>query len=124
MTKSKAACLAFALTMALSPGAALALDGNDVLRTCENTSGYNEGFCLGYLLGVVDSLMNGAAPLICNNDRTGNVTFAQMRDIVLKYLRDHPENRHCGAIDITYVALRNLFPCGGKPVRPVPASLC
>jgi len=124
MTKSKAACLALALTMLLSSRAALAFNGNDILATCENTSGYNEGFCLGYLFGLVESLMNGAVPLICRTDRTNNVTFAQIRDIVLKYLRDHPGNRHCGAIDITYVALRNFFPCGGKPMPPLPASLC
>jgi len=66
-----------------------------------STSGYNEGFCLGYLKGIVDSLVNGAVPLMCRNDSADRITFGQMRDIVLKYLRDHPENRHCGAIDIT-----------------------
>jgi hypothetical protein len=115
--------LAFALTIALmlSPRAALALDGNQILQTCENTSGYNQGFCLGYLMGVVDSLVNGAAPVMCTNDF---VTLGQMRDIVLKFLSDHPESRHCGAIDITYVSLRNLFPCPGKPMPPLPRTLC
>jgi Rap1a immunity proteins len=115
--------LAFALTIALmlSPRAALALDGNQILQTCENTSGYNQGFCLGYLMGVVDSLVNGAAPVMCTNDF---VTLGQMRDIVLKFLSDHPESRHCGAIDITYVSLRNLFPCPGKPMPPLPPTLC
>lgn len=118
--------LAFALTIALmlSPRAVLALDGNQMLQTCENTSGYNQGFCLGYLMGVVNSLVNGAVPLMCKNSKNDFVTLGQMKDIVLKFLSDHPESRHCGAIDITYVSLRNLFPCPGKPMRPLPPTLC
>jgi hypothetical protein len=108
--------LAFALTaLMLSPRAVLALDGNQILQTCENTSGYNQGFCLGYLMGVVDSLVNGAAPVMCTNDF---VTLGQMRDIVLKFLSDHPESRHCGAIDITYVSLRNLGFMASAKIKP------
>jgi hypothetical protein len=46
----------FALTflVTLWSSSAFALYGSDVLKTCENTSGYNEGFCFGYLLGAVD----------------------------------------------------------------------
>jgi hypothetical protein len=90
---------------------------DDGLATSGDVDMLDNDFLLGALAAV-------AIATLCKNDRTGNVTLAQLRDIVLKYLRDHPENCHCGAIDITYVALRNFFPCGGKPMPPVPASIC
>jgi hypothetical protein len=118
------AVLSLLLELGISQSPAHAFDGNQVLQLCENTGGYNEGFCLGYLLGLVDSLINGAAPIMCRSESSDHITLEQNRDIILKYLRDHPENRHCGAIDITCAALRTLFRCSGKSLPPMPAKLC
>jgi hypothetical protein len=37
--------------------------------------------------------------------------FRQFRDIVVKFLLDHPEQRHVGAASLGYAALSAVFPC-------------
>lgn len=61
------AVLSLLLELGISQSPAHAFDGNQVLQLCENTGGYNEGFCLGYLLGL--DLINGAAPICAEANR-------------------------------------------------------
>jgi len=42
----------------------------------------------------------------------------QLKDIVVKYLRDHPETRHFEAYALVYVALGQAFNCKLLSVTP------
>ncbi len=41
------------------------------------------------------------------------VTNGQVRDVVVKYLKDHPEERHFLASILAVKALSKAFPCKG-----------
>ena len=40
-----------------------------------------------------------------------NVTQGQVLDVIVKFLEDHPQNRHQNATVLISVALRDAFPC-------------
>jgi len=84
--------LAFGLTIALVlwSRAALALTGNELLKRCEDNDAVQRAFCVGYVIGVADMVEEGPSGLICV--ATG-VSNGQLSDIVVKFLRDHPERR-------------------------------
>ena len=81
--------------------------GNKLYSRCSSPNNSLEHvYCLGYVAGATDSLqMDGH---ICVPD---NVTVAQAVDVVMKYLRDHPEDRHFLAPSLADLALRQAFPC-------------
>lgn len=62
--------------------------------------------CLGYVLGVADTL--GATGNACIPPDTME---DQTRDLVIKYLHDHPESRHLGAASQVGISLMTAFPC-------------
>lgn len=85
------------------------VNGNQLLAMCE-TNGVE---CARYTEAVSDTLdamegMGGMKEYYCS---TNGVTVGQIRDIVLKYLREHPESRNEGAAGIAFVALADVFPC-------------
>jgi hypothetical protein len=62
----------------------------------------------GYIRGVLDTLEEtGAAPLCIR----GGVTNAQLGEIVLRYLRAHPEEWDLSGALIVHRALSKAFPC-------------
>jgi hypothetical protein len=80
--------------------------GNEFLRECEPTP---TAFCLGVAAGYSDMLaVNGQ---ICKQH---SVTVAQVKDVIVKFLREHPENRHYSAASLAGVALTDAFPCPQK----------
>lgn len=83
--------------------------GNDVFGYCEG-SAKNSAHCIGYTTGIVDALASG--PIFgwaaCVPEK---VSAAQARDIVVKYLRDNPQERHYSAAGIAAKALSVAFPC-------------
>jgi hypothetical protein len=89
--------------------------GNQLLDECNPASGYNSfasGMCIGYVTATVDTLsfipgMGFCLPLAS--------TKGQIRDVVLKYLQDHPADRHSVAASLVTVALWESFPCPTKP---------
>jgi Rap1a immunity proteins len=107
-----AARLAFVvviLALALWPRAARAYDGNELLRMCNDPNPTNSGFCLGYTNGVSDTLETFNVACL-----SLGVTTGQVRDIVIKYLRDHPDQRHHNADFLATRALLVAFPCEDK----------
>jgi hypothetical protein len=94
-------------------GAALAaVDG----QKRDNSNVMGIGFCLGLMRGMLDmnqiyvAHLKGAA-LFCQPDESTNDQAAR---IVLKYLRDHPEELHKPGTVLTFTALRGAFPCAKK----------
>jgi hypothetical protein len=90
--------------------------GNDLLDDCSAKSGDNPvkaGACLGYVTGVADVLGGGT---VIDGIRACFVTATtgQLKDVVLRYLNEHPETRHLVAASLVARALSEAFPCPKK----------
>jgi hypothetical protein len=84
------------------------LDGNKLHEWCQSE---NPISCLAYVLGVSDVLTGGHFDpkyKLCDGP---NATIRQYRDIVIKYLDDHPEERHVSAWSLVSLALHDAFQC-------------
>ncbi|MBZ9654021.1 Rap1a/Tai family immunity protein [Phyllobacterium lublinensis] len=85
--------------------------GNALQEECLEKSGkYHNLYCLGYVAAVADSLeyvreMNKMPVCIT---ATG-VTNGQLVDVVFKYLKAHPEERHFGASGLVSIAIAEAF---------------
>ena len=94
-------------------GAALAGDGNELLKVCKAPEGsQSRANCLGYVTGVYDTVTNlaymktlGASPCV-----PGGVTPAQMADVVIKYLTENPKDRNISAASLVAGALADAWP--------------
>jgi hypothetical protein len=104
------------------------LDGNELYASCQEwernvtVSAGNQfmvkpgaklldaGTCFGYIVGIVDSI-----PAREGFDPGPDVRGSQCIDVVLKYLRDHPELRHLPAYALTREALTEAFPQRSNP---------
>jgi hypothetical protein len=91
--------------------------GDDLLHHCNGSRDgervlvgedyyYAIGVCVGSVMGVSDTLSMSGTICVAQD-----VSASQMGDIVIKYLRDHPERRHYGASDAVEAALKNAFLC-------------
>ena len=100
------------------PAQAVFYDGNRLYEWCATPEGdprysWSSINCNGYVTGVIDSLevaeKAGSGPItVCV---PSGATVQQVRDVVLKYLTNHPEQRHTAAAILTILALREAFPC-------------
>mgnify|MGYP005988653749 CR=1 FL=1 len=80
--------------------------GNTLLEACErDDASFREGVCYGYVYGVVDVL---SGEQFC---APSNVTASQFVNIVIKYLKQNPENLHYNAAVLVAFALAQVFPC-------------
>ncbi len=117
---SSAAILATCLCLAVVPGDARGgQTGQDFLELCSGKEAWTEGYCTGYITGageLIDGLLleedlksalDGKAFCLPNDLRKG-----QVRELVLDYLRAHPEIRDKEMSSITWAALIDAFPCG------------
>jgi hypothetical protein len=96
-------------------------DGNKLLAECENGYIANKNYCLGYIAGTADSFKTlrfalevtkqGGNPTIC---LPKNATLQQLRDVFLKYVREHPETRHLSADYLATAAWSESFRCEEK----------
>jgi hypothetical protein len=94
------------------PAQAHFLDGNALLAECsvrqgEMTYFQSDSECLGYIIGAYDAVtdtMNG----ICV---PRGVKSGQVRDLVVRFLRTHPEQRHLPGWELVNNALVNAWPC-------------
>jgi hypothetical protein len=85
--------------------------GNTLKERCDDAeSGVNSSFCLGYIIGVADSLSIN----ICAPGGSGGVTVGQFVSIVRKYLNENPESLHRPADVLAFNALTRAFPCPKK----------
>jgi hypothetical protein len=99
-----------------APGAGLPQNGNELLALCDRPDTFARMTCLAWITGVESGLAAasvndeaaGRPRLVCPPDR---VTNGQIQDIVLVFLRQHPEVRHEDASLLSMTALRLGFPC-------------
>ena len=81
-------------------------NGNQLYTACQAApETFESGFCMGYIAGVVEK---GGISYLCMPQ---DVTFDQFRDIVRKFLREHPERRHEHASGLVDEAHASAFPC-------------
>jgi hypothetical protein len=87
------------------------IDGNKLLGFLSSPA--MEPVGTGFVMGVYDTfsdlqLLGRLKPAICV---PRGVTIKQLADITLKHLQDNPAQRHTSASALTWVALRQAFPC-------------
>ena len=76
--------------------------------------------CLSYIAGVTDSLLavqDGLPPAggkVCLPD---GASLQQVKDVVVRRLRTHPESRRYGAASEIGIALLEAFPCSKNKSR-------
>lgn len=81
--------------------------GGALFDTCNNQNDKSkQSYCLGYIAGVTDVLTG--MHIICAGQRIG---LDEIKDVVVKYLREHPGERDMDADDLTSTALTSAFPC-------------
>ena len=89
------------------------LTGNNLLEACTSTKSSAGNFCAGYVAGVSDAVRwvafdTNSAQSFCSGR---GVNSTQVQDIVIKYLKEHPEVRQYSAPSMIYPALIAAFPC-------------
>ena len=83
--------------------------GNDVKEACHSESPFDQGYCLGFAVSVAGVVTDQFGPWrACYS--TG-VTSGQLRDVMVKFLDDHPELLHVNAISLPARAFTEAFPC-------------
>jgi Rap1a immunity proteins len=87
------------------------ITGNDLLEHCSSHEPFELNFCTGYIEGVRDGLMFAAVRLKSEPffSVPNEAKSEQVKDIVVKYLRDNPETRHKPAGMLTFLALEKAF---------------
>jgi hypothetical protein len=117
MIRLATACL-LALSLAM-PAPALAKagtlsvwDGNELLDACSRTD-YLRFLCMGYVTGVRDGGELHFGPDVtwrkfCS---PSNVLNGQLVDVVVTYLRAHPDRRQVSAQTIVLLAFNEAWPC-------------
>lgn len=94
-------------------------DGNELYKYCsaqkEKSPSYvhAQASCVGYVVGLIDweyavAVSQRAKPAFCVKD---GMTVQQVVDIVINYLKAHPELRHHNGAWIAGEALRQAVPC-------------
>jgi len=102
-----------AFLLALGTHTACASTGNSWKEECDQPNdALQVGFCIARIEGVVEGLGTGFKTLqrplpFCTPD---GVTNGQTKDIVYKYIIDHPEQRQLHLSVIALYALTTAFP--------------
>ncbi len=105
-----------AWTLPVFADSRIPVHGSELYGWCKATSGGLPSepvgvYCAGFLNGIVD--VHGEKTAIYGH-RTClplSITIRQMRDIVVKWLEDHPEKLQLLAHGLVGEALSEAFPC-------------
>jgi len=87
--------------------------GNHLFEMCNSKDAARSLYCDGYIRGIAEALTIDAAtkaPEGAEFCLRPTVTHAQVRDIVLTYLRDHPKERDGFAFELVRRAIFDAFP--------------
>lgn len=86
--------------------------GNGMLEFCSIESDWGQGLCMGriegLLAGLATSSVIGSPALVCVPK---GVTNKQRLDVVVAYLRDHPDRRQTFWSVLALAALSEAWPC-------------
>jgi Ssp1 endopeptidase immunity protein Rap1a len=89
-------------------------DGNKLLAICEGDNDKERGVCMVYIEGVTDewrfvNYLTEPDKPVCAADAVGK----QLRDVVVNYLKAHPENRNDPAAALITDAITDAWHCSG-----------
>jgi hypothetical protein len=91
-------------------------DGNGFLSTCEDANAVSKAACLGYVGGLHD--MGGylwqsgrVRPEVCP---PSSATLEQYLGILIKFLRDNPEQCHKPTGGLFWIAASKASPCSPR----------
>lgn len=108
------AVLAYAVPLASETRAQTAiLDGNSLYKTCTDSKAAKDLYCDAYIRGIYESLTIRATALPWNSEAfcvRPTVTYPQVRDIVVAYMRDRPKERDGFAFALVERAIYDAFP--------------
>ena len=90
--------------------------GNDLLAICSEVSSQLGTACMFYIRGITEGFFGALAATrqsqaFCLPE---TVTQYQMRDVVMKWLRENPEKRHIDAGFLIIRAMKDAFPCNAN----------
>jgi hypothetical protein len=103
--------------------------GNDLVSACGGASGEQQGFCIGYIMGVTEGIRLGIGfPFMVEGEMTTEqineisnsllmycaipeVTAAQNVAVVKKYLNDNPDKLHFPARGLLLQAFQVAYQC-------------
>ena len=94
--------------------------GNALFEQCTRGRGsatywYDDAACTAYIQGFVEGATSFQELWPKERPRAiclpANITAGQMRDVVVKYLYNHPERRHLPAMMSILTATAAAFPC-------------
>lgn len=88
--------------------------GNAMLESCQDHGTFSQGLCLGTITGLLDGLSFSPNRYICLPAGTTN---GQVRDVVVRYMETHPEERHLRFSMLAFIALVRAFGCPGMSER-------
>lgn len=90
--------------------------GNDHLAHCgASASPIMEAGCSGLAFGLSSGLKGGFPDAIC---APSGITSSQYHDILMRYLREHPNDRHHHFAQLALWALKEAFPCDEQDNLP------
>lgn len=122
------ALLAFAVAAATNASLAQGPDGSFYLEACGAAIRQADGkqisdnevvgatFCASYIAGFLDATSLGRAQTGCASNRAiclpdRGITNDQVARLLVKFLREHPEQLHESGRMSLYIALAKVFPC-------------
>src|SRR5262245_409828 len=81
--------------------------GADLLKLCQSSEGADRTLCSDH----ISDAMVGVTRKDCYYHPSGDLRDQYTRDIVVKYLRSHPEKRAAAATEVVTSAFLESFPC-------------
>jgi Rap1a immunity proteins/Bacterial SH3 domain len=90
------------------------IDGNAILYACTSNEPKTTEFCHTYMTAVGDTLafVRGLIKEQFPICMEGKITSRQMGEVVVKYIRENPRDRHLNAATISALAFKDAWPCG------------
>jgi hypothetical protein len=99
-----------------------ASDGEMLLNSCGSGSGFGQGVCLRRVAGFIEGykVANTAASGSAAFCMPSSARYSQAADVLVAYLKAHPELHHLDWISLMLAALNSAWPCGnGVTVKPL-----
>lgn len=108
-----AIAICLSVTPQESPATTKILDGNSLYKMCSDEGGPFALYCEGYIRAIFEQVFLGA--MVARRDAkylcvTSAVDCRQVRDVVVKYLRDIPEKRDKLAVHLVREAILSAWP--------------
>lgn len=111
--KATLAALAFTFSQPAAADEPLSFQtGNDVLRTCSAERGsFVSGLCFGFIEGALrrDDLARWMDPKSAYACELPGVEKGQIFEVVITYLKNHPEKRHMYGASLVLVSVQEAF---------------